>query len=83
MNPDIPFLKQYKEEEETEEVWSKIPTIPLRYNFFFEVLDENYEGDYIGDSDSNYMHPAYFNISSPSALQMITNCVDENNVDKV
>ena len=65
------------------QVWEKLPTVPLRYNFYFEALDGDYEGNYVGNDSDGFMDPEVFKISDPSPLQMITMCVQSETMDKV
>ena len=59
--------------------------MPLRYNFYFQALDGDYKGIYVGDdnNDAGYMNDAEFDMKAPSPLQMIVMSAQSETIEKV
>lgn len=72
MNPDWPFIPVNTEEDESEEAAAaSIPNMPIRYHFYYRLLDGDDEGrpakEENGDINSEFKY------LSTSCLQLIAN----------
>lgn len=72
MDPCCPFIKKYAaENEEDEDVLfsNDIPNVPVRYHFFYQILDGDDRGQspYTEDNLPN----ENFNYSAKSCLQLL------------
>jgi len=88
VNPNFPFIVQDPEQKDNEEeAWSKMSTLPLRYHFYFQILDGDNEGKpaKIFDSAEKFQRDNdKFNSLGVSALQLIADHADsENDTDSI
>lgn len=69
LNPDWPFTP-YKDGEEKEEAWARMPDISMRYHFYYRLLDgdQSAEPAQIGGKENND-----FKHSQLSCLQLLAN----------
>eukprot|EP00794_Sanderia_malayensis_P018139 gene18139-19949_t len=72
INPDWPMLPEDKKEEHEKE-WYRVPEIPIRYHFFYQILDGDENGKHPSDGD--------FNHRSTSCLQAI--CQSTHSIDAI
>ena len=69
MNPDWPFIPVNKADKEAEESeWSDIPNVPIRYHFYYRMLDGDDNGR---QAKKNNIVNEDFNHRSKSCLQLI------------
>ena len=74
VNPDFPFTAQDPDEKDVEK-WSKLGSkIPLRYHFYFQVLDG--DGDGRPAKTKNGAEVNNFQSYSASAFQLIVDYAD-------
>ena len=53
INPDWPYIP-VEDEEVKESQWRKIPDLPIRYHFFYQLLDGDDEGRSPDNPDFNH-----------------------------
>ena len=73
INPDWPYIP-VEDENEMESEWRKVPDIPVRYHFFYRILDGDDEGrpPKIYDEDlKKEVENEKFNHRSTSCLQAL------------
>lgn len=72
VNPDWPYIPVEKEEE-AEKEWSCVPDIPIRYHFFYRILDGDQEGraPYFGTSTGVEFVNEAFDAQSSSCFKML------------
>jgi len=70
MNPDWPFIPTNKDDEETgENPYSSFPNTPVRYHFYYSLLDGDDEGRDAHDEQGKINEK--FNLKSKSCLQLL------------
>ena len=90
MNPHWPYLPVKPEKPEDEdkekkrEAWDGIVDMPLRYHFYFRILDGDNRGrsPYVGDTNKGSSTPKVpnpeFDHRASSNLQLISNRSDKD-----
>ena len=83
VNPDFPFIVQDPEQKTQEkEAWSKMgSTLPLRYHFYFQLLDGDDQGKpakIYDDVEMREVEVTKFRSYSPSVFQLIADYADSS-----
>ncbi|XP_012561832.2 uncharacterized protein LOC101240293 isoform X1 [Hydra vulgaris] len=77
INPDFPYIiRDEQQKKKEEEAWSKMPQLPLRFNFFFRILDGDSEGRpakiFKNSNDQGLINPDFKHLTK-SPLYIIAN----------
>ena len=83
VNPDFPFIVQDPEQKKEEkEAWSKMgSTLPVRYHFYFQLLDGDDQGKpakIYDDEEMREVEVTEFRPHSPSVFQLIADYADSS-----
>ena len=79
VNPHFPYIVRDPEQKlQEKEAWSKMGnTLPLRYQFYFQILDGDDEGKPAKTEDGREVRE--FRSYAPSAFQLIADYAESSN----